>query len=862
MTPLSDARDAPAPGGLGPYVTLPVSAPVTTDAIPTVYRGGVDANPATEPSDEQANRLLVLFGDSIRAFLEKQGVAGVEGLDRQAEVLRETLKRPDQVSIGFIGESQVGKSTLINALLERRALPSGGIGPLTAQQTRVSNGTEDRINVTYHGRGAINRLVFALTAHLRLRGLLPETVSEVQPEQVESGDPLDSDLLVEPRDLDGGGTTGVSERAQQRANYLFAQTRRMLGASPETPELALLDGLRVLLGWTPLGSPEGVEPFRARCTELQERLGRQEILTAAELGGATAFQAALQLRAAGWLSPLVAKLSLELTAPEVDGLSIVDLPGIGVVGDAAANEAQRFVEAEGNALVVVFRNSGLTDAIADLLERTGVITKLLFGGRDGLPPIQVILVVTHLDDVARTQFSLRAQQALDAGLTVPDRHDIFRELSREMEAKAREQVTTALMQSRSFEGLEGAQEASRRAVVERLCRDLRVVCVAAPDYVEKRVGPDLGLAFLSDPAATGIPELRQSLHALAHEHRDRRRTDVSDAYEALFSTLDAHLGALRKSLDDGRGVAIEQWERFCEQLSEFAEPLRLEMQGLHGEVAGTLRRGLLERIDALCGEAENQGLKRLRSLLKRARELHYQSLNAALRRDGVWESRSVNFPNDLTFAMVDAVAAEWEPRIIDGVRAEIRRLADRDLKLVEQLVQRARELDARIVEETPIEEQKKILQQNSRSAVAWTKEQLEELRDTVRSRLRDTVAKPIELACRDAIRAGRNAGSGAKDRIIDVFDEGSIEALSEARKMAKRVLDDAYKKLLRKLDEGYLQDFHDPVQAALETLTDKTGERARRSDARKRKALAEALAEFDAALTPLRVSRGASELAA
>lgn len=840
-----------------------MSASASTDVASAEYLPPrLEASPEQGRSDENATRLLESYGTSIRDFLVKQGIAGVEGLDRQADVLRETLKRPDQVSIGFIGESQVGKSTLINALLQRRALPSGGIGPLTAQQTRVANGTEDRISVTYHGRRAINRLVFALTAHLRLRGLLPESVADANSEQPDADDPVDADVLVEQREAESGSSGGVSDRAQQRANYLFAQTRRMIGASAETSELTLLDALRVVLGWEPLGTPDALEPFRDRCAELQARLGQRETVTAAEAGGATAFQAALHLRAAGWLSPLVARLSLELTAPEVAGLSIVDLPGIGVVGDAAANEAQRFVEAEGNALVVVFRNSGLTDAIADLLERTGVITKLLFGGRDGLPPIQVILAVTHLDDVARTQFTLRAQQALEAGLPVPDRHAIFRELAQEMEAKVREQVSTALLQSRAFEGLEGIQEASRRAVVERLCHDLQVVCVAAPDYMEKRVGPDLGIGFLTDPSATGIPELRQALHALAQGHRDRRRRDVSEAYETLLATIDAHLGALRKSLEDGRGVAIEQWERFCQQLGEFAEPLRLEMQGLHGEVAGTLRRGLLERIDALCGEAEKQGLKRLRSLLKRARDLHYQSLNAALRRDGVWESRSVNFPNDLTFAMVDAIAAEWEPRIIDGVRAEIRRLADRDLKLVEQLVQRARELDARIVEETPIEEQKKILQQNSRSAVAWTKEQLEELRETVRTRLRDTVGKPIEVACREAINAGRNSGSGAKYRIIDVFDEAGADALSEARKMAKRVLDEAYKKLLRKLDEGYLQDFHDPVQAALETLTDKTGERARRSDARKRKALAESLAEYEAVLSPLRKPQDSPVLAA
>lgn len=806
-------------------------------------------------TDSSSHKLLSLYRSQIRTFLEEQGVSGLESLDRLAEVLDDTLKRRADVSIGFVGESQVGKSTLINALLDRHALPSGGVGPLTAQQTRVRHGAEDKITVRYHGRAAINRLAFALAKFLKLEGELPGDASagaEQSPGVLEP----ELELLTEEDASATSDASGTPSRANERATYMIAQGRRMIGANSDAASAVVLDALRVLLGWKPVGDPGSLDPFRERIAELRNLLGAQEIITSKDAGGDSEFRDALRLRAAGWRSPLVERLTIELAAPEMAGLNIVDLPGIGVVGDAAAHEAQKFVESEGNALVVVSRNNGLTESIAGLLERTGVITKLLFGGRDGIAPIQIILVATHLDDVAKTQYSERLRESRNTGAPRPNRDAVFVELASEMVQKTREQLRTALHRSPSFEHLDGAQREARDHVVDRLCDAMSVICVVAPDYLELTQESEQGLAFLQKTETTGIPALRSELHRLADTHSSRRAADIETATTELLQTLDAHLVTIRGSLEDGRGVAVERSERFAAALTEFAEPLKLDMRALHGEVAGTLRRGLLERIQTLCADAENQGLKRLRSLLRSARDLHFQSLNAALRRDGVWEMRDFNFPDALTRAVVDSIATSWEPEIIDAVRSEIRRLADRDLKLVEQLVEKARELDAKIAEERPLEEQKKILQQNSRSAVNWTKEQLEELRDTVQSRLRGAVSKPIELACREAIKAGKNTSQGAKGRILEVFEDSGGAALAEARKESRRVLDAAYKKLLGKLDEGFLKDFHDPVQSALDTLTDQVGARARRSDAQKRRVTLERANALRAELSQLKLPEG------
>src|SRR5688572_3871460 len=87
---------------------------------------------------QSARSVLELYTSSVRSLLEEHKVPTIDALNQASQVLETALARRDQISVCFLGESQVGKSTLINAILEQTALPSGGVGPLTAQATRVA----------------------------------------------------------------------------------------------------------------------------------------------------------------------------------------------------------------------------------------------------------------------------------------------------------------------------------------------------------------------------------------------------------------------------------------------------------------------------------------------------------------------------------------------------------------------------------------------------------------------------------------------------------------------------------------------------------------------------------------------------
>jgi hypothetical protein len=808
---------------------------------------------STDTIEQKSRRLLELYQPAFRDFLASNGVIGanLDSLDPQAYLLEGALGRSTQVHIGFVGESQVGKSTLINAVLDRAALPHGGVGPLTARATRVTWGAEDRLVVAYHSRAQLNKLRFSLAVYLERKGSLPKGSAGEPPADAE--DAAEFVALADPDVPEEGVDPGVVKAMREKGEYMLTQARRMLGAEKPgaATDAVVLDGIRSVLGQTLSGSADGLVPFLHSINDLSSRLGTTEELTASTLGGVREFNSELKARAAGRLSPLVGELHLELHSPYLESLSLVDLPGIGIVGDPAAKEAQRFVEAEGDALVLVFRNSGLSEIVADTLERAGIITKLLFGGRDGVAPVHVILAVTHLDDVARARYAELIQEANENGDPVPDRNRLFVDLTDEMETTLRHQVGVALSHSRAFEDLEGGLRASREAVVNRLVETMDIVCVSALDYVQERAQPGSGLAFITDLSTTGIPRLRGALSRLARRAGASRRKDIGHYSRGLKNALEAHLATMDHQYEEGRGVATGEFEHFRRELTGTATGLRQEMAALHGEVLGKLRGGLLESIRTLCGEAEKQGMKKLSRLSRQGRDLHYMSLKAALTRGGVWSTRSINYPEDLTGVVLDVIATQWEPDIIEVVRAEIRTMVSRDLTLVERLVKAATILNAKIVSEAPIDAQKKILQANGRAAVNWTKEHLEELRKDVQVRLRAVISPPIEKACRTARAAGRDRGSGAKSRILDVFEEGGSEALVEARKKAQEVLSGRYRLMLKKLEDGFLKEHHDPVQAAFDTLTGEQGRRAKRRDSQGGARILEQIELFRAELVEL-----------
>lgn len=770
-------------------------------------------------AETQARRLLDAYTQETRPFFVSHKLAGLEALDRLAQLVSRALERRRGVTVGFVGESQVGKSTLINALLDRNALPSGGLGPLTAQATRVSYGDVNTLKVEFHGAQELKTLRFLLESYLHRRGEL-DRVDEEQ-DAAPAAAKLAAIEQELPADADTGAAAPAHGKPSTLGEHMLGQARLLLlGRKPDRdlPRVALLDGIRAILGLAARGTTD-LGFLAERITAIRARLGKQTQLTESS-SGQKAFNAALREHVVDWLSPLVRSLDLRLTNDMLRDTTIVDLPGVGVVGDPAAHVAEEFVRREGDALAIVTTNRGITTPLAHLLESSGVITKLLFGGRDGVAPIQVLLAITHLDDVTKTHYQERRQEALDEGTTPPKKEEVFADLAVGMESKARSMVGHMLRQSEAFRGLDETLKARREEVVDRLTKALKVVCVDAPDYIALTYGNTPDDAFLKNEESTRIPLLRNAITGMAADAQRRREYAILSTTNAFRTGIIEHLNAFSRVLERSQGKASPEWARFRADLEARAGELRKATLSARADANALVARTLPGVIRSVCEHAAQIAQARLTALAAQAARINYQTLNAALRRSGVYEAGGLDFPGSICRSLVDVVASEWEPKVVGGLRTAIRSLANEEIEQVRLLCVAAQQRGRSSLADEVLGDQERLLKEAAVGAVAWTEDRLEELREAIQTELGAAVMGPIDAACQQAVRQGINKGTGARGRIAAEFLSGGGRAIGEGRLVAEKLLLQEYAKLVEQLVDGYLSPKHDPLGSALAALTE------------------------------------------
>lgn len=806
-----------------------------------------------------SKRLEILqawYRERIRPFLEEHASQRVEEFDRaMMRIEAQDRRATEELAICFLGDSGIGKSTLINALVagDQIVLPAGGVGPLTALAMEVRHGAVPQFEAEYHKAQALQQgAIFGLERGYE-RQLKEETGVEVVAVQEPPGEmPADEPLLPadveQPRDK--------LESLRKQAQLLVKGDQNVHAELPY-----LLDALREACGMKRVWNAESAEGDHARLRRLKAALamakdGRTHRCALQE--DPTGFYGDLRDHASGFLAPVIKSLRVQWPSALLEnGVVLVDLPGVGVAGDVYKEVTREWIYKRAKAVVLVVGRAGLTVGATDLLRTSDFLTRLLFHRDDPtLDPVVLAVAVTHLDDVADTAYADERNRAAPGAKVRSKAEHLVQQFER-ARVLIQEQLRQQLAEV--WGSGEDSLRESKRHLIDELSRSALVFPVSAPQYQRLRREDDDDRAWVKTEEQTGVPGMQASLQGVVAARRGEAEGKREEEIEGTLRQLETTAQLLAEQWA-GDGHTQEELQRLTDDLEEVVAPLREEFRIRQGQYRGFLRETMPEKIKGLVGEAKASARKDIGRYLAGLRTAHWSTLRAAVRKEGAFAgARYVNLPEDFTRAFVEPVAEVWGRFIIQDIRKRTREFAGDCEVLVLQVAEWCRGQGARV---TPrlLDAQIEALHADMKQIDLAGRDVINGLREQVKNELSKEVHKPIRRACQDFVKKGDDIGAGVMRRMLELFEDLGDKASDRASAVAQDLLLNHFRAVAEEL-RAVLRALDDPLKNATDSILQAHRKRVEREDAKLRERVLAAVADVQTSLREARAALAADRVA-
>lgn len=767
------------------------------------------------------------FRSKAKPFLLQELPDRVAELEKELESIEhreKTINNP--LTVCFVGGAGIGKSTLINAMVAggETVVPSGGVGPLTAQAIEITASTTPRFTAIYHSTAKIWNICFAIERAIK---------RESQVAVAESDDKDLADLIdqedVKPN-VENSETTGESktETLRKQAQLLIA------GNQDKSLELTYIaDSIRDVIGkeriWGTLCASEDHHRLNRLKSIFKTDDKRSESIYETD-ASTPDFKQELTAHAAGYLSPIIKELSVGWTSDLLEhGVQLVDLPGLGIEGDVYREVSNKWVRDNAKAIVLVVGHRGITEADAQLLRVSGFLTRLLHSIDDpAADPVSLIVAVVRADEIANERRNLNKEKS---------RAEHLLDVRGECEVLVKRQLKECL--SKVWGASESDTLTGKREVIERLSDSLIVSALSTTEYRRFLIDDEDDHPFIKTAEQSGVPELVDRIRALSSSNSETVVNRFDEAVVSFRTRLLTQIEAIKARWEES-SRAVEESEELRQELESFIKPLREEFRARQGGFRTFLKETLPSTIDRVVSDASLAAHRSIDKYLQGLESANWRTLQAAVRREGAFHgARYINLPDDYASSFEDPIAESWGKYILSELRKKTREFSEDCLELVDQMIQWAKEQGGR-VQPRLIETQRDAIAADTKHLATIGKNAVDELRATVRRELGKAIKEPIGKKCREFVEQNKHVGTGVHRRITHLFKILANDAIDAAKKPATRVLLDNYQSVYDEILEAW-KNHNDPLDTVANSLVASHKDSVKRSDAQKRKTVIESI---------------------